>query len=92
MEVAQTIRNSGGQALAITADVSIADAVQNLFQATVKEFGTVDVLVNNAGICPFVEWFDLTEGIWDQVHQINLKGAFLCLQAASTAMAAELLV
>ena len=85
-EVVQTIRNSGGQALAIAADVSIADAVQNLFQATVKEFGTVDVLVNNAGICPFVEWFDLTEDIWDQVHQINLKGAFLCSQAASRIM------
>ncbi|MCL4351511.1 MAG: SDR family oxidoreductase, partial [Firmicutes bacterium] len=66
--------------------VSMADAVQNLFQVTVKEFGTVDILVNNAGICPFVEWFDLTEEIWDQVHHTNLKGTFLCSQAASRIM------
>ncbi|PSR31612.1 MAG: short-chain dehydrogenase [Sulfobacillus benefaciens] len=85
-EVVQTIRDSGGKAWAIEADVSRADAVQHLFQATVKEWNTVDILVNNAGICPFVEWFDLTEEIWDQVHHINLKGAFLCSQAASRIM------
>ncbi len=85
-EVVQTIQDSGGAALAIAADVSITDAVHNLFRITVQEFGTIDILVNNAGICPFVEWFDLTEDIWDQVHHINLKGAFLCSQAASRIM------
>ena len=55
-EVVQTIQDSGGKASAIETDVSIADAVQSLFQVTVEAFGTVDILTNNAGICPVVEW------------------------------------
>ncbi len=84
--VVEKIVDTGGQAFSVSADVSKASAVQELFQQTLKAFGTVDILVNNAGICPFVNWFDLTEAIWDSVHQINLKGAFLCSQAASRIM------
>ncbi|PSR20209.1 MAG: short-chain dehydrogenase [Sulfobacillus acidophilus] len=85
-EVIAAIRAQGGEALAVAADVSSPAQVQSLFQETEQRFGTVDILVNNAGICPFVEWFDLTEAVWDQVQQVNLKGAFLCSQAASRIM------
>jgi L-rhamnose 1-dehydrogenase len=85
-EVVQTIESAGGQALAVSADVSDRAAVDRLFETTVAQFGTVDILVNNAGICPFVEWFDVTEDIWDRIHGINLKGAFLCSQKASRIM------
>ncbi|MCY0865071.1 MAG: glucose 1-dehydrogenase [Sulfobacillus sp.] len=85
-EVVQTILAAGGSALAVEADVSQASAVAAMFERTVQSYGTVDILVNNAGICPFVEWFDLTESLWDRVNQVNLKGAFLCSQAASRIM------
>ncbi len=80
------IRSQGGQALAVSADVSDANQVAAMFATTGEMYGGVDVLVNNAGICPFVEWFDLTEALWDRVHGVNLKGAFLCSQHASRLM------
>jgi L-rhamnose 1-dehydrogenase len=84
--VVAEIRTRGQAALAFDADVSDSIAVQAMFDATVAQFGGVDILVNNAGICPFVEWFDLTEEVFEHVHQVNLKGAFSCSQAASRIM------
>lgn len=80
------IRQQGGEAIAVKADVSSAQDVDVLFAETLKQYHTVDIMVNNAGICPFVDWFDLTEELWDRVHDINLKGAFLCSRRASTIM------
>lgn len=85
-EVVQQIQDAGGEAIAVSADVSRANEVTRLFKTTVDHFGTVDILVNNAGICPFVEWFDVTEELWDRVQSVNVKGAFLCSQAASRIM------
>lgn len=82
----EEIKERGGSALALEADVSQADQVEAMFESTVKAFGGLDILVNNAGICPFVEWFDMTEEIFERVHQVNLKGAFLCSQQASRIM------
>ena len=84
--VVAEIRRRGQEALAVEADVSNSLAVQAMFDSTVAQFGGVDILVNNAGICPFVEWFDLTEALFERVHEVNLKGAFLCSQAASRLM------
>ena len=82
----EEIKERGGSALALEADVSQADQVEAMFEGTVKAFGGLDILVNNAGICPFVEWFDMTEEIFERVHQVNLKGAFLCSHQASRIM------
>ncbi len=82
----EEIKERGGSALALEADVSQADQVEAMFESTVKAFGGLDILVNNAGICPFVEWFDMTEEIFERVHQVNLKGAFLCSHQASRIM------
>ncbi len=84
--VVAEIESQGGEAMAYDADVSEASAVKAMFEATQAAWQGVDILVNNAGICPFVEWFDLTEAVFERVHQVNLKGAFLCSQEASRMM------
>jgi 3-oxoacyl-[acyl-carrier protein] reductase len=69
-------------ALAIEADVSRPGDVQRAVEATVAHFGGLDILVNNAGICPLTTFADIAADEWDRVLAVNLKGAFLCCQAA----------
>lgn len=75
-------RAMGARALTIRADVSLLEDVQRAVDLTVERFGGLDILVNNAGICPMSAFADITEAEWDRVLAINLKGAFLCCQAA----------
>jgi 3-oxoacyl-[acyl-carrier protein] reductase len=72
----------GHRALPIQADISRLHDVQRAVEATVERFGGLDILVNNAGICPLSNFDQITEDEWDRVLAINLKGAFLCCQAA----------
>jgi L-rhamnose 1-dehydrogenase len=80
------IARAGGRAVTHQADVSAADQVERLVQRPVGEFGSLDILVCSAGVCPFSDFLELTEETWDRVHQVNLKGAFLCSQAAAKIM------
>lgn len=87
-EVANKIKSQGGEVLAVKCDVSNEEDVINLFKETVKAFGTVDVLMNNAGV--------LEEGLkpvdkclksdLDRVIDINAKGTILCSREASKIM------
>ncbi|QDL37429.1 SDR family oxidoreductase [Rhodoferax sediminis] len=89
----QVIAESGapGQAIAVSTDVTNPASVQALFDATVKAFGRVDVLFNNAGVgAPPVPLEDLTLAQWQNVVDINLTGMFLCIQAAFRTMKAQL--
>jgi L-rhamnose 1-dehydrogenase len=85
-DVVRTVRAAGGKAIAVRADVAKKSAVNKMFARVVARWGGVDILVNNAGICPFVEFLDITEDVWDRVHAVNLKGSFLCSQAAARIM------
>ena len=85
-EAAQEISALGVSVLKIEADVSSAHDVQHMIQATVDEFDSLDVLVNNAGIYPFTPFMDITEEQWDKVIAVNLKSVFLCSQAAARIM------
>ena len=67
-------------------DVSQKLDVHNLIASALDEFGQIDILVNNAGIVAGADFLDLTEDDFDQVLNINLKGAFLCSQAAAKHM------
>ncbi|MDE3000520.1 MAG: 3-oxoacyl-[acyl-carrier-protein] reductase [Gemmatimonadota bacterium] len=80
--VADAIENRGGSALALQADVSDATDVGGLFKAVLDRWGGVDILVNNAGIARDGLLMRLKPGDWDAVLNVNLKGAFLCTQAA----------
>ncbi|HEX2268184.1 MAG TPA: 3-oxoacyl-ACP reductase family protein [Pyrinomonadaceae bacterium] len=81
-KVAEQINSANGQALAIETDVSDAEQIQSLVSATVKEFGRVDILVNNAALLgPRTALEDLSLDQWDRMQQVNLRSAFLAAQA-----------
>jgi len=69
-----------------TADITDAAAVGEMVDAVTAQFGGIDVLVNNAGDIRDALLPDMSEADWDFVVDLNLKGAFLCAQAASRAM------
>jgi glucose 1-dehydrogenase len=74
------------RAIAVKADVSSASQVAALVEQARSELGSVDVLVNNAGIEKEAPFLEVEEKDWDEVLSVNLKGAFLCAQAAGRAM------
>lgn len=80
--IVDEIDSFGGQAIAINADISKKDEVTLLVEKTIEYFGSLDIMVANAGICPFENFIDITEGLLDRVIDVNLKGAFYCSQAA----------
>jgi len=80
------IKKAGGEALAVKCDVSKKQEVDNMVKAAVGKWGRVYILVNNAGICQFKPFLEITEEEWDRTIDINLKGYFLCAQAASREM------
>ncbi len=77
---------TGQRAVAFKCDVTKKDEVQAMVDKAVEEFGKLDILVNNAGIAPFKKFLALTEEDWDKVLEVNLKGQFLCAQAAGKKM------
>ncbi len=80
--VAAEITRNGGRAIPIQADVSKRADVEKLFAAVDKEFGRLDILVNNAAIFFAAKFEELTEEQWDRIQDTNLKSQFLCSQAA----------
>lgn len=88
-DVIHEITQMKGEAIALEADVSRSTQVNQMVQQLVDHFGQLDVLVNNAGVekrAPFVE---KTEQDWERVIGVDLKGPFLCSQAAARAMVAR---
>src|SRR5262245_6599521 len=73
----------GAQAFAVQADVSVAADVRRMTGSVVDRFGKLDVLVNNAGVQTWKPLLEVTEEEWDLVIDTNLKGCFLCTQAAA---------
>ena len=76
----------GVRALAVVADVSRIGDVETLIRKTVQEFGAVDFLINNAGVTRDNLSLRMSEAEWDLVLDVNLKGTFLCSQAAAREM------
>ena len=79
----------GADAIAVKADVRVASDVTAMVDAAVAHFGRIDVLVNNAGVQTWGAFLDVTEDEWDRVIDTNLKGCFLCTQAAARSMRAS---
>jgi 3-oxoacyl-[acyl-carrier protein] reductase len=79
-------RRQGGRALEVACDVTDARAVTAMVERVVAAFGTVHVLVNNAGVYPIGPWTEIDEVEWDRVLAVNLKSAFLCARAVQPFM------
>jgi NAD(P)-dependent dehydrogenase (short-subunit alcohol dehydrogenase family) len=87
-QVAGSVTGHNRRAVMIQADMAKLDEVREMVDAVVAEFGGIDILVNNAGVFPRVDFLDMQESDWDFVHDVNLKGAVFCAQAAARAMVA----
>jgi len=84
--VKKEIESRGGKAISVPCDVSRKESVDGLFEAVKREYGGIDVLVNNAGINIVKPAMEMTEADWDSVFSINLKSIFLCSKAAAGLM------
>ena len=81
-EVADAIKAGGGNAIAIGADVSKEDQVQDMFRRMLDALGTIDILINNAGMQRDAPFDEMTLKQWNQVVSVNLTGQFLCAREA----------
>ncbi|MQG88257.1 MAG: SDR family oxidoreductase [SAR202 cluster bacterium] len=87
--VVNEINDGGGRAIGLTGSVADSKDVASIVEGAISEYGQVDILVNNAGAPAGpdrVNVVDLTEHVWDQVIDVNLKGTFLMSQAISRHM------
>ena len=73
---------AGGEAVAVGANIALAEAASSLVKSTVEQFGGLDILVNNAGITRDGLLMRMSEADWDAVHNTNLRGTFLVTKAA----------
>ena len=78
--VLEQIKANKGNGIAVKVDVSCGEGIDTLIDRTIKEFGRIDIVVNNAGICPRTDFEEITEQEWDKVIAINLKSVFLLSQ------------
>ena len=86
LAVATEIEALGGRVTTRLGDVSVSAHVDSLIESVVSELGRLDVLVNNAGVESIVPLLEITEDEWTRVTNTNLRGEFLCLQAAARQM------
>jgi 3-oxoacyl-[acyl-carrier protein] reductase len=85
--VTEEVRNLGVKSMAVCADVSLSQDVDRMVQESIDSFGRIDILINNAGVNPFIlEAEKIKEEGWDQVMDTNLKGVFLCCKAVGKKM------
>ncbi len=80
--VADAVRAAGGRALGVELDVTSSESARGAVEAAIVQFGGLHILVNNAGIDQRGQLEELSEADWDRLLAVNLKGPFLCSQAA----------
>lgn len=81
-EVVNEIKRCGSHAIAVKADVSQEEQVQAMFAQMRHEFGTIDILINNAGLQSDAPFDEMTLAQWNKVINVNLTGQFLCVREA----------
>lgn len=85
-QTVQAITEAGGEAIGMVVDVTNVEQVENMVTETVQRFGSVDIVVNNAGITADAQLIKMEEAQWDRVIDVNLKGVFNVAQAAAKLM------
>ncbi len=69
------------ESIALSMDITSAEAVRAGVEKTIEHLGQLDILVNNAGYLVFTTYEDCSEAVWDRIVEVNMKGTFLCCQA-----------
>lgn len=85
-EVVEAIASAGREALMLRANVAKKAEVDAMVAEVTARWGGIDVLVNNAGVCRFLDFFEVTEDDWDFHQDTNCKGIFFCSQSAARVM------
>lgn len=85
-ETVKEIKKLGVDAIGVKADVSSSAEVEQMVRKVLVQFKTVGILVNNAGIYPFMPFTEMKEEQWDKVMAVNLKGCFNCTKAVAATM------
>ena len=80
--VVDAVAEMGGESIAVAADVSRGTEVEAMVKQVVDSWGSIDILVNNAGVIHDSLLMRMTEEVWDEVVNTNLKGAYNCTKAA----------
>lgn len=91
-QLAAELERDGVRAIAVAADIQNDDQVRAMIGKIEDEFGRLDILVNNAGVTHWVKLSDLdglTDSVWDEILDVNVKGAFRCTRAAARLLAAH---
>jgi 3-oxoacyl-[acyl-carrier protein] reductase len=84
--LADVLRANGGAVLAVHADVSSRADVAGMAEAALERFGRLDILINNAGIVRYRATVEMSDEEWDEILDVNLKGAFQCVRAVAPHM------
>ena len=85
-KVAKEIEEKGRRSLAVSADITVKEQVERMVERVIKEFGQIDILVNNSGTGRRMPIVDIDEEDWDIVMNTNLKGVLFCTQAVAKHM------
>ena len=83
------MKSMGGDVMTFTVDVLSKEQIFNAVNAVADKWGHIDILVNDAGICPWADFLEIPEEDWDKVMGINLKGYFLMSQAVGRIMSKQ---
>jgi len=82
-QIVSDIREKGGEAVTLQANVAKEDQVQRMFSDLLETYGTIDILVNNAGLQKDANFVDMSLDAWQLVIDVNLTGQFLCSREAA---------
>jgi len=85
-DIAEQIRAKGRRATAVRANIAQRGEVDAMYASLREDFGRIDILVNNAAIDPVIPFLEMNDEQWDRVIAINLKGTYMCSQAAAKLM------
>ena len=85
-ELKEKIESNGGKAIVVKTDVTERDQVDNMAQKAKDKFGSIDILINNAGLMPLSLMKNLHVDEWDQMIDVNLKGVLYCIAAVLPTM------
>ena len=85
-ETAAAVSAFQRKGVAMQADVGDLNDIDRIVAETVKQFGRIDIAVNNAGVTRRADIMDLTEADWDRIHRVNAKGVFFCMQRVAREM------